>query len=151
MTTLTVPLVPPSANALRRKFRHPHSYKKLREVWERSLAYAATNAEERTQLKKQASCFKVRVRVTVTHAGEYDKDNFFAALKPVLDALIRIGYLHDDNSEWMELECEQQTHPRVKKTTVTIEALERVRSSAEVPNEDSGTSGETRRAHAAAR
>jgi hypothetical protein len=35
---LTVPMIPPSGNVLRRQYRHLMAYKRLREAWQRSLS-----------------------------------------------------------------------------------------------------------------
>lgn len=100
---ITVPMVPPSPNELRRKYRNPFAYKKLREAWERSLAYAVPSAGEVFALRRLAAAGRVRVKVTVFHPGTYDPDNIVGCLKPVLDALKNIRFLTDDSREWLEL------------------------------------------------
>jgi len=37
--TITVPMVPPSPNVMKRKYRHFMAYKRLREDWEKTLLY----------------------------------------------------------------------------------------------------------------
>jgi Holliday junction resolvase RusA-like endonuclease len=125
-TTITVPLVPPSPNVLRRQYRHPQAYKRLRETWEHSLAYAVPSATVRCHLLRQASKTRVRVKITVFHSSQYDPDNLTACCKPVLDALRNIGYIHDDAEEWLELAAPQQRSGKntlERKTVVEIEGV----------------------------
>ena len=111
-TTIHVPMCPPSANTLRRRFRTPHAYRHLRESWEKAVAYAVKDAEEKAALQKQAHSCRVRVKVTLIHQHPYDKDNLYGGLKPVLDALVNVGYLHSDSQKWLELEAQQVEPPR---------------------------------------
>jgi hypothetical protein len=109
-TTIHIGMCPPSGNVLRRRYRSPHSYRKLRQKWEESLAYAVRDASERNALIKQANSCRMHLRVTLIHKGIFDDDNLYSALKPVLDALVRVGYLRDDSAKWLELEA-AQTQP----------------------------------------
>lgn len=54
---------------------------------------------------------KGKVRVTYVRsyrANAMDEDNLAASLKPVLDALVRIGVLVDDSPERLEIACLQR-------------------------------------------
>lgn len=126
MTTITVPLVPPSPNELRRKYRTPFAYKRLRETWEHSLQYCVGSAAAMFELRKHAKAGRVRVKITLFHPGEYDPDNLTGCVKPVLDALKNIGYIHDDSKEWLQLVPPEQrgTSSRWdRKTILEIEAI----------------------------
>jgi Holliday junction resolvase RusA-like endonuclease len=125
MISITVPLVPPSPNVLRRQFRNPHEYKRLREVWEHSLAYAVGSATLKRELQEQAMTRRVRVRITIHHSRRYDEDNIYGSIKPVLDALRNVGYIHDDNRKWIDLELRQEDgrNTMERKTVVELEGL----------------------------
>jgi len=58
---VTVPMIPPSPNALRWRYRNPHAYKRLREACERSLMYAVESASAHQALVKQAQEARMRV------------------------------------------------------------------------------------------
>lgn len=102
MMTLEIVDIPPSPNVLRRKYRSPYTYKKLRKSWEWSLL-GAVGPHHRELLRRQAAECKVQVQVTIHHSRLYDQDNAIGSLKPVLDALKNVGYLRDDNAEWLDL------------------------------------------------
>jgi hypothetical protein len=127
-TTIHVPMVPPSGNVLRRRYRSPHAYRRLRQRWEQSLAYSVRDASERNALIKQAAACRIHLKVTLIHKGTFDDDNLYSALKPVLDALVRVGYLRDDSAKWLELEAVQAQPARhdvlhLGATILELEAL----------------------------
>ena len=109
-TTIHVAMCPPSGNVLHRRYRSPHAYRKLREKWEQSIAYAVKDASEKNALIKQAHACRMHLKVTLIHKGMFDDDNLYSSLKPVLDALVKVGYLRDDSAKWLELEA-AQTQP----------------------------------------
>ena len=103
-------MVPPSPNQLRRTYRNIYAYKRLREAWERSMAYALPSAAEQQELRAIAAGGKMRVKVTVFNSREYDPDNLTGCLKPVLDALKNIRFIKDDSRQWLELLPVEQHH-----------------------------------------
>lgn len=121
---ISVPLVPPSPNELRRKYKHPHAYRKLRKLWEQELFYGASSARHRNeQIFFADHGVKMRVRITVFHAREFDADNLAGAQKPILDALVNIGFIKDDSSIHLELDPPEQTISKEKKTVIYIQKL----------------------------
>lgn len=126
MTILEVADVPPSPNVLRRKYRNPHAYRKLRTHWE-WLLLTAPDAHRRKVLKDGArKAGKVAVQITLHHSRMYDPDNLPASLKPVLDALVNIGFLSGDSLDKINLLPTVQTKcPRKEiKTVVKIGVAE---------------------------
>ena len=115
---VAIPMIPPSANVLRRKYKHPMAYKRLREAWERSLLYACGSAAACQELRRQADESRMRVLVTIFHAREFDSDNAVAGLKPVLDALKNLHFIKDDNLKWLDLRPVEQCHSRSEWQTV---------------------------------
>lgn len=120
MIVIEVPGIPPSPNELRRKYRNPHAYKRLRERWEHDLAYGLSGgAHQRKALTSESQTRRMAVQVTLYHARLFDADNLTGALKPVLDALVRIHYLKDDGPAWLHLLPTQQVQcPRKHARTV---------------------------------
>jgi hypothetical protein len=46
---------------------------------------------------------KVRVRITMHRRRQVkDDDNLHGMAKPYFDALVRLGYAHDDSTRWMQ-------------------------------------------------
>jgi hypothetical protein len=114
MMILTIPDVPPSPNELRRKYKSPYAYKKLRESWEWGLVCAAA-PHHRDELRKQAQRpGKLWVQITVHHNRVTDEDNLVGSQKPVLDALVRTGYLANDSPDRLQLLPAEQV--KCKKT-----------------------------------
>lgn len=101
MTVLTVQgEIPPSPNILRRRFRNPHAYRRLRTAWELLLVAAAPGPHHRTRLVKQAQdAKKMWCTITISHSKAYDTDNATGAVKVVVDALVNIGFLAGDSPD----------------------------------------------------
>jgi hypothetical protein len=117
---ITVPLVPPSPNELRRKYRNPHAYRRLRKLWEDELFYGASCSRHRAELIDAAKKGRMRVQITVHHPRIFDQDNLPGALKPILDALVNIHFLANDDREHLELLPPAQIHSTEKKTVIVI-------------------------------
>jgi len=121
MKAIMIPAVPPSPNELRRKYRHPHAYKKLRQQWEHDLFYGMSCARHRQELVDQAKSFQqMRVHVTVYHSRLYDSDNLAGSQKPILDALKNLGFIADDSPARLDLLTPSQIISDEKKTIVRI-------------------------------
>ncbi len=118
---ITVPLVPPSPNELRRKYRNPHAYRRLRQLWEHNLFYSACSVENRNELIEMVnSGSRMIVEITIHHLGRFDDDNLAGAQKPILDALVNIGFLKGDSLEHLCLKVARQVKSTEKKTVVVI-------------------------------
>jgi hypothetical protein len=107
MTRILIPMIPPSPNELRRKYRNPFAYKRLREAWEQSLAYGVESAEVHQALVQRAKNRRVRVAIAIYHRRAYDQDNLYGCLKPVLDAMRNVGYIRNDDRSWLKLNVKQ--------------------------------------------
>jgi Holliday junction resolvase RusA-like endonuclease len=99
MTMIWVPRVPPSPNELRRKYRHAHAYRRLREQWEHDLFYGVGSSRLRAELEDTAENVKMRVQITLYHSRDYDADNLAGCQKPILDALKNLHFIADDCSK----------------------------------------------------
>jgi Holliday junction resolvase RusA-like endonuclease len=117
---IVIPMVPPSPNELRRRYRNPHVYKRLREAWERSLLYGVESAAAHQELVKQGQ-ERVRVEFTIAHPKPYDPDNAIGCLKPVLDAMRKVGWIRDDSETWLELRTVRQQRSAADAPSTTIE------------------------------
>lgn len=96
-------VIPPSPNELRRKYRNPHAYARLRQSWEQSI-FILTKNEDRKTLRNAAPNNRMVVKMVFYHSRQFDPDNLAGCQKPILDALKRLGYIHDDRAEWLRLE-----------------------------------------------
>ena len=114
--------VPPSANSLRRKYRNPHVYARLRDSWGWSLA-AAASPNERSFLKGiPATGKRVRIVICLTHRQLFDRDNLWSAVKPVLDSLVALQWIRDDSEDAIELQV-TQIKGELPKTTIRMELI----------------------------
>ncbi len=89
----------PSANALRRAFKTPHQYKKLRDRLQQWLMVAMANGKipRATGRRRLTICRFVRSERYVL-----DKDNLIGGAKPLVDAATRQGLIKDDTAQWLE-------------------------------------------------
>jgi Holliday junction resolvase RusA-like endonuclease len=95
-------MVPPSPNELRRKYRNPHVYAKLRDTWQQAI-FILTPPDERKYLQTNSAVYRMIVRMIFYNSREYDPDNMAGSQKPILDALQNLGYIHNDSQQWLFL------------------------------------------------
>ena len=79
-------MVPPSPNELRRKYRHPHAYRRLRDTWQQAIV-RMTWPSDRTTLRSTGQKSRMVIQLTIYNVRRYDEDNLQGCQKPVLDAL----------------------------------------------------------------
>jgi hypothetical protein len=121
--TLAMPGIPPSANVLKRKYRNPHVYKKLRDGWQRT-SWALVQGRDRGWLLAMAAIGKrMRVDVTLMHGRVYDTDNAYGSVKPILDGLVNLHFLAGDSDEHIDLHVTQQKI-RANETIIVIREAE---------------------------
>ena len=66
---------------------------------------------------------KAKMQIEQHRHGLQDPDNRVAACKPLIDAIVRAGFLKDDSPNWLELDVIERKVGRSedKRTRVTIE------------------------------
>jgi hypothetical protein len=104
-------MVPPSGNVMRRKYRNPHAYARLRDSWMRTMWVLA----KRSSFEEG----KATVHIHVEHGRLYDEDNLIAGCKPILDSLKGLCYIRDDSPEFLELVVTQEKS-RERQTTIEV-------------------------------
>ena len=125
---LEVPMVPPSGDELRRKYRTVFAYRDLRMAWEKALLICCGSAITRKYLQCQAleahcAYEKLKVAVTIYRAKILDDDNCVAGLKPCLDSLEENGFIYSDEPKDIELPRPQQIiepKRRLRRTVIEI-------------------------------
>jgi hypothetical protein len=121
---LEVPLVPPSGNELRRKYRTVFAYRDLRMAWEKALVICTGSAIEtnrfRNQMLTRYPTGQLKVEITVHRAKILDADNCMAGIKPLLDALVRVDFVRDDSPEAIDVPLPKQVISRKRKTVIEI-------------------------------
>jgi len=120
MVLISIPRVPPSPNVLKRKYRTPHTYKKLREEWEHDLYYGVSCGRHRSYLRDNAKMGRMWVQITVHHSKPFDADNLQGSQKVILDALRNLEYIADDSQDKLNLIPAEQIIGKEKKTVVKI-------------------------------
>lgn len=112
---IVVPMVPPSGNQMRRKYRHPFAYQKLRDGWKRTIWAMGTAGRNGVK----AGNARLLVKIHVEHSRLYDEDNLVSGCKPILDSLKGLGYIKDDSPEHIELEITQEKSIE-RQTTIEV-------------------------------
>jgi hypothetical protein len=108
---IIVPMVPPSGNQMRRRYRHPFAYLKLRDTWKHNIWALGP--------RFRAGNEKMDVTIHVEHSRLYDEDNLIAGCKPILDSLKSLCYIKDDSPAFIELKVTQAVS-REKQTTIEV-------------------------------
>ena len=117
--TIVIQDVPPSANVLKRKFRHPMAYKRLRDGWQRMI-WAMVQGSDRQWLIAMCDLGKkMRVDITFNHMKLDDPDNLPYRGKILLDCLRNLEFLRNDDPAHIELHV-AQTAIRDKETWIVI-------------------------------
>ncbi len=95
--------LPPTENQLRRKYRHPHAYRQLRERWTKILQFGSGSAKASRLIREAAEQGPMRVKVFIFKRRFHDQDNADGCRKFILDAARdnRVRYLTDDNQQWL--------------------------------------------------
>ena len=120
MILITIPMIPPSPNVLKRTYRHPHAYKRLREQWEHDLYYGVACGRHRSYLRDNAIHGKMWVQIIIHHRKPFDPDNLQGSQKVILDALKNLRFIADDSSEKLDLIPAEQVIGKEQKTIVKI-------------------------------
>lgn len=121
--TIVCPMVPASANVLRRKYRHHAAYSTYRNSWRRTL-WGLIQGHDRAWLESNARVgTKMAVRVSLRHQRLFDADNAYSSVKPILDSLVTLGYLVGDAPHQLVLEVTQEKL-RTAETRITISEAE---------------------------
>jgi hypothetical protein len=113
-------MVPPSGNALRRKYRWPHQYKRLRDEWGWSIKVSVATQDLRFLIRSVEKKQKATVRIQVMHKRLYDYDNLVSGCKPVVDSLVNLGLLAGDSPKQIDL-CVTQIQSNVQQTVIEID------------------------------
>jgi len=87
------------------------------ESWKWHVLGAAGN---RSRLAKRT---RVLLKITVYRARLQDPDNAVGSVKPLVDALTRLGWMVDDSVEWLTLEVNERVDRKAQRTEVYWEAL----------------------------
>lgn len=98
---------PPSPNEIKRKYRNPHVYQKLRHAWGWQLRAAAGLGRFNLVVLAQ-SRQKMCVKIHIAHKELFDPDNLVGSTKVILDALREVQFLYQDSPEFLELEVTQE-------------------------------------------
>lgn len=113
--TITIPDVPPSLNRVLRM----HWAKKARLKTQWSSSFWLFPPGESFKLRALAHLRrKMRLKITLHNARQYDKDNAYGACKMIVDALRDCKFIHDDRPEFLDLQIEQVKSTRKDKKTV---------------------------------
>jgi hypothetical protein len=120
---LNVPMIPPSPNVMRRKYRNVHAYRKLRICWQNALLVVTGSSAALAAIRKMAMAHeRIGVSIHILHTKQYDPDNLYGSAKVVLDAMENLRFIKKDNDEHIKLHVTQQEN-REAMTFVVLEGL----------------------------
>lgn len=108
---LDIPVVPPSPNRVLGK--HWSTKAGVKNEWVQRIRQQFIPRPENISLAQPR-----RVRITLCHARLYDKDNAYAACKPVIDALKHWQLIWDDSMEYLNLRVAQEKCPHKQRHTI---------------------------------
>lgn len=118
MIRLNIPAIPPSPNRVLGK--HWSMKAGVRDMWSLLVRSQYVPSSDFVAHGKR------KVKITLCHARLYDKDNAYASVKPVVDALAHWGLICGDSQHWLELAVEQEKCPHKKRhTIIEVETVER--------------------------
>lgn len=117
--TFEIPWIPPSNNTLLRRAAHVRWKQQTKQTIACYIVVQVGKPHERE------TC-RVRLSITVFRGRLLDPDNFVGGLKFLIDALVRLGWLRDDSSEWLDLVPPMQVLAQggYQRTRIVIETLE---------------------------
>jgi len=110
---LILPDIPKSPN--RKRGEHWSRTSRQAEYWKALVRSAIDNSHKPCKARMAVTISQMRTR-------SLDKDNLYASVKNLVDALTHWKLIRDDSLKWIELEC-KQTVGKTKMTIVVIEAV----------------------------
>ena len=117
--TILVPMVPPSGNQMRRKYRDRFNYRDLRDAWQRTI-HALIQGNNKAWLEAMARDNKaMEMFITVEHMRKYDRDNLISGVKMIPDSYQRLGFLAGDDEARLKLHVDQ-TKGRMNETRICV-------------------------------
>lgn len=121
MLRLEITGATPSGNTLLRM--HWSKRSKLNKYW-RHQVWERLVLELRPWIHREPGC-KMRVTITRIATRTLDKDNLYAGVKPLVDALKHNRLIDDDSPEHVELEVLQEiARGKPERTVITLEKIE---------------------------
>lgn len=61
---------------------------------------------------------KIHIRIVVYRAVKQDPDNAVGSVKPLIDSMVRLGWLQNDTTEFLELEVREEIDRKNQRTLV---------------------------------
>lgn len=123
---LEVPMIPPSGNEMRRKYRTVFAYRDLRMAWEKALVvcsggtFAANQFRNQTLDSQTGGFHRMIVSIEIHRPRMLDPDSPMNGIKPVLDALVNVKFLPGDSEKHIEVPRILQVKDRKRCTIIEI-------------------------------
>lgn len=73
--------------------------------------------------KRKKTQEKRKVTITSYRKRDYDHDNFVGGCKPVIDALVKVGWLWDDAPKWVDVEYIQARVAKGEEAYTEVEVV----------------------------
>jgi hypothetical protein len=71
--------------------------------------YALVQRQDRSWLEAMCEAHKVmRIEICISHKKQYDADNAYAGVKPLLDGLRELHFLYEDDPKHLTLKVTQE-------------------------------------------
>lgn len=108
MKSIEIPLELHSQNVLRRRFRNPHAYRRLREGIGWMLVALRVPHELGVATPEMEARAVTITRLLSGRKKKYDPGNLVGGAKPLIDELVRCRVLIDDAEEWAAISYAQE-------------------------------------------
>lgn len=107
-----------SQNVLRRRWKHPQAYRRLRNDYTWLVRVGARSAG----VPKATGKRRLHVTRLIGKGGKvYDVPNLIGGAKPLIDALVTEGLLVDDSPEYLDLGTWEQRKASAPGARITLE------------------------------
>lgn len=116
--TIRIQAIPPVITN-QRKYKNPFVYAKLKLQWMHDIHYSLEHWQASWLRSMALAGRKMHIEVVFKHSHLFDVDNSYTALKPCLDALVKLGYLKDDRPEFLDVHVTQEKI-NLKETIFTV-------------------------------
>jgi hypothetical protein len=112
--------VVPSLNELKREYRNPHAYARLREGWRHDI-HVLLGIRNTKLIKAHVDMHhRCELLIISYRRRVLDKDNLYGGVKPIVDAIRDLDLIVDDSPQWLDLTVDQERTAELTCTSIVF-------------------------------